>query len=78
VFAKSGDFGHLFGFAFNVSFFPVLFFSLLPHTGSILTNPSSRPSYHAQELHTQSLGAVTNPRFTGFPCMYSSFSIFFL
>ena len=48
------------------------------HTGSILTNPSSLPSYHEHELHTQSRGAATNPRFTGFICIYSSFSIFFL
>jgi len=39
------------------------------HTGSMRINPSSLPSYHAYELHSQFLGELANPRFTGFMCM---------
>jgi hypothetical protein len=67
--------GRPFGLVLDSPFLLVSYFSLPSHTGSILTIPSSLPSRNKHELHTQSLGDVTDSRFTEILHIYPNLRI---
>jgi len=72
VFGKGRGSGPVLDFSFS-GFGSLFLFT--PDRSSSILHHCLRTRY---ELHTQSVGELTSPRFTGFICMYSSFSIFFL